>query len=82
MRAPIEVRVVTVKPGRGREWQVSFDGQNTALLFTARHLAIDFARAYVTLRLATTLQIFNASGILEREENLGLSAPPAENTKG
>jgi hypothetical protein len=71
MRALTEDKVVTVKPGPGHEWHVSFNGQSAPLLFTARHLAIDFARAYVKLRLATTLQIFNKKGVLEGEENPG-----------
>jgi hypothetical protein len=68
---PTEHRVVTVRPGSGHQWQVFMEGQNGVLSFSARHLAIDFARASAKLRRATTLQIFNEKGVLEREENFG-----------
>ena len=73
-----EQKVVTVKPGTRHEWQVSSDGQNGVMSFTARHLAIDFDRAYAKLRRATLLQVFNEKGVLEREENLGVSVQGAE----
>jgi hypothetical protein len=63
-------KAITVKPGARNEWRVSIDGRNEDLPFSARHLAIDFARAYAQLRRAGTLQIYNEKGILEREEQI------------
>lgn len=74
-------KVVIVKPGARHQWQVSVDGQNGVMSFTARHLAIDFGRAYAKLRRATMLHVFNEKGVLEREEKLDSSAEQAEKSK-
>jgi hypothetical protein len=63
-------RVVTVKPGPRQVWLVSIEGRNSDLPFSARHLAIDFARAYAKLRRAGSLQVFNEKNVLEREERV------------
>lgn len=75
---PGEPKVVTVRPGQGHQWQVFIDGQNGALNFSARHLAIGFALAAAKLRRATRLEVFNEKGVLEREENLGTSVQTKE----
>jgi len=70
MERDTDSRVVTVRPGTRHEWLVAIDGRSGDLPFSARHLAIDFARAYAKLRRASTLQLFNEKGILEREERI------------
>ena len=67
-------RVVTVKPGARQKWLVAVDGRDGELPFSTRQLAIDFARAYAKLRRASTLQVFNAKGVLEDEEKVDLSS--------
>ena len=74
-------KVVIVKPGAGHQWQVSLNGQATVMSFTARHLAIDFGRAYARLRRATLLHVFNENGVLEHEEKLGSNAEQVETSK-
>jgi len=68
-----ESRVVTVKPGAHQDWRVAIEGRSGDLPFTARQLAIDFARAYAKLRRASTIQVFNATGVLEHEEKVDFS---------
>jgi len=67
-------KVVTVKPGARQEWLVAIEGRDGELPFSTRQLAIDFARAYARLRRASTIQIFNAKGVLEHEEKVDLSS--------
>ena len=70
MEASTEQKVVTVKPGPRQVWLVSIEGRDSDLPFSARHLAIDFARAYAKLRRAESLQVFNEKNVLEREERV------------
>jgi hypothetical protein len=69
-----ENQVVTVKPGLRQEWLVAIEGRAADLAFSTRQLAIDFARAYAKLRRASTMQVFNAKGVLEHEEKVDLSS--------
>ena len=66
--------VVTVKPGARQEWLVAIEGRVGDLAFSTRQLAVDFARAYAKLRRAGRMQVFNAKGVLEREEKVDLSS--------
>jgi len=68
-----ESRVVTVKPGEHQDWRVAIEGRSGDLRFTARQLAIEFARAYAKLRRADTIQVYNATGVVEHEESVDLS---------
>lgn len=67
-------KVVTVKPGARQEWLVAVEGRAGDLPFSTRQLAIDFARAYAKLRHASRVQVFNAKGVPELEENVDLSS--------
>jgi hypothetical protein len=67
-------KVVTVKPGAPQEWLVAVEGRGGDLSFSTRQLAVDFARAYAKLRRATTMQVFDAEGVLEHEEKIDLSS--------
>ena len=67
-------RVVTVKARLRQEWLVAIEGRAADLAFSMRQLAIDFARAYAKLRRASTMQVFNATGVLEDEEKVDLSS--------
>ncbi len=73
MERDSESKVVTVKPGAHQDWRVAIAGRSGDLLFTTRQLAIDFARAYAKLRRANTIEVFNATGVLEHEEKVDFS---------
>jgi hypothetical protein len=75
-----EPKVVTVRPGTNHQWLVFIDGQNNALSFTARHLAIEFALASARLRRATKLEVFNEKGVVERAQDL--SGQPLASEEG
>jgi Uncharacterized protein conserved in bacteria (DUF2188) len=68
-----ESRVVTVRPGEHQDWRVAIEGGSGDLRFTTRQLAIDFARAYAKLRRTDTIQVYNATGVVENEEKVDLS---------
>ena len=78
---PTEHKVVTVRPGPRHEWQVFIASQDGVLSFTARHLAIEFARASGKLRRATRLEVFNEKGVLEHQENLGSTTQESTKAK-
>jgi hypothetical protein len=73
-----EPKVVTVRPGPNHQWQVFIDGQNGALSFSARHLAIEFGIACAKLRRATKLEVFNEKGVIERVQDLSGQPPAGE----
>ncbi len=70
MEKDSERRVVIVKPGLDQDWRVAMEGRSGDLSFSARQLAIDFARAYARLGRAKAIQVFNATGVLEHEERV------------
>ena len=67
-------KVVTVKPGARQQWLVAVEGRGGDLPFSTQQLAVDFARAYAKLRRASTIQVFNAKGVLEQKKKIDLSS--------
>jgi hypothetical protein len=57
-----------------QEWLVAIEGRAADLAFSTRQLAVDFARAYAKRRRAGSMQVFNANGVLEYEENVDQSS--------
>ena len=70
MEKDTEGKVVTVKPGLRQDWRVAIEGRSGDISFSARQLAVDFARAYAKLRRANAIQVFNATGVMEQEESV------------
>jgi hypothetical protein len=69
----LESGVVTVRPGEHQDWRVAIEGRIGDLRFSARRLALDFARAYAKLRRAGAIQVYNAAGVVDHEERVDLS---------
>jgi hypothetical protein len=69
----LERGVVTVRPGEHQDWRVAIEGRTGDLRFSARRLALDFARAYAKLRRAGALPVYNAAGGVDHEERVDLS---------